>query len=656
MACVGTLTSLSAHPHLKKFEFKAISRYIRLIPHLKNIILLPQPIDESTNGSPPSFLPPSVVEFFSRIFLFPPADIQDSWDILKDVSWDSEEVALTQADYEAFKLHGWKLGITAISIFPMNNHCSTPTCQNLGIPLKKETARRIVVYTLASGVQPAWEVRLYCAKCNTNYHNNFSVCQGTRTYYSGIPLFVQVGNHQYIERKIIELWISQMYQGWFSASNSAKLYEMAFADHEYLAQDEWQFGSKLTVEHVWDGFTILSLLRSKEHDGEILEVPHTGEQKDRFKEAMEARNRKFIFEGQPDAVHHLCDGCFTEYTDDNGISRTAQAIVGDGLSIGRPCCGVFRCTQPLQNNRHRFCREHFVEHDICAIVGCSNPVSEGTKSCSNPLHQSMEQKNKEKGKAAFILKERYQKYQLLHPDEGESSTDHGPAVTVDEHLEWFEVEDGGNVRIFNEPDPGTIGGGTLDEGDETCPSKLALGNAKAVKARFGRRRTHNKQTLVRPCGVIFARATMFGAEAVSNFLVMIKNAFSVPGARKPEHIFYDTNCDARQQAENDPWFADIGMCVDVWHFLNKHKITHEYCQKNCNPYMYKELRDESGQWTFNTSVAEQTNAWLQGFHSMCREMLPARFDFFLDEMIRLKNIEVIQRLEKSGKNPREYDF
>ena len=136
---------------------------------------------------------------------------------------------------------------------------------------------------------------------------------------------------------------------------------------------------------------------------------------------------------------------------------------------------------------------------------------------------------------------------------------------------------------------------------------------------------------------------------------MLKNAFSVPGAQKPEHVFYDTNCDARQQAEKDPWFKDIGMCVDVWHFLNKHKVTHEYCQKNCNPYMYKELRNKDGQWTFNTSVAEQTNAWLQGYHSMCREMLPARFDFFLDEMIRLKNVEVIARLQKRGKNPCRYD-
>ncbi len=112
------------------------------------------------------------------------------------------------------------------------------------------------------------------------------------------------------------------------------------------------------------------------------------------------------------------------------------------------------------------------------------------------------------------------------------------------------------------------------------------------------------------------------------FSVMVKNAFSVPGACKPEHIFYDTNCLARQQAEKDPWFNGIGMCVDAWHFRNKHAVTHQYCQLNCNPAQYPELIDSSNSWFFNTSAAEQTNGWLGGYHSMCREMLPAKYDFF----------------------------
>jgi len=64
--------------------------------------------------------------------------------------------------------------------------------------------------------------------------------------------------------------------------------------------------------------------------------------------------------------------------------------------------------------------------------------------------------------------------------------------------------------------------------------------------------------------------------------------------------------------------------------------------------------DALSSWFFNTSVAEQTNAWLGGYHSMCCEMLPAKFDFFLDEMIRLRNIEIIQRLQEKGHHPRNY--
>jgi hypothetical protein len=74
--------------------------------------------------------------------------------------------------------------------------------------------------------------------------------------------------------------------------------------------------------------------------------------------------------------------------------------------------------------------------------------------------------------------------------------------------------------VFNEPELGTVGGGVDDKSVEVdpCPSKSNVGN-RVFKAQFGRRRTHNEQTLVRPCGIIYARATMFGAEAVSNFLV-----------------------------------------------------------------------------------------------------------------------------------------
>ena len=61
----------------------------------------------------------------------------------------------------------------------------------------------------------------------------------------------------------------------------------------------------------------------------------------------------------------------------NYSAGKAHPIVGDGLNMGRPCCGVFRCPELLQSNRHRFCKTHFDEHQKCAIVGCKEPVTSG---------------------------------------------------------------------------------------------------------------------------------------------------------------------------------------------------------------------------------------------------------------------------------------
>ena len=83
---------------------------------------------------------------------------------------------------------------------------------------------------------------------------------------------------------------------------------------------------------------------------------------------------------------------------------------------------------------------------------------------------------------------------------------------------------------------------------------------------------------------------------------------------------------------------------------HKHAVTHQYCQLHCNPAQYPKLMD-GGKWFFNKIIAEQTSAWLGGYHSMCQKTLPAKFDFFLDEMTCLRNIETIDRLERQGCHP-----
>jgi hypothetical protein len=120
----------------------------------------------------------------------------------------------------------------------------------------------------------------------------------------------------------------------------------------------------------------------------------------------------------------------------------------------------------------------------------------------------------------------------------------------------------------------------------------------------------------------------------------------------PNHIFFDNNCSMKRVVKDDPAFANIGLPVDVFHFKCKHAESDTFCQENCNPVLFPELLGEDGKgWYFNSSIAEQTNVWFGGFHSICREMLPDRYDFFLDEIILQRNRMTRDKLEKEGRGP-----
>ncbi|KDR71533.1 hypothetical protein GALMADRAFT_102508 [Galerina marginata CBS 339.88] len=663
MFAIHVLERLKAHPILRHLTLDGICTFARLGSNLKREILQPQPISESNPAIAPAILPEHVHTFLGKALGIPLEVMDDCWDILGDHVWEMPQMPLMVEDYRLFKVFGWPRGLTAISIYPQDDCCSNAQCSNQ-TPLKKELSRKkAVVYTQSAGAQPAWNVSLYCPKCNTSYHNNYAVNGGNHIYHAGIPDLIQVGDHQFVEATLAYSWRAHMLFGWFSASNASRVFKSTMAGSGFQPSD-WGLSDTLTTNQVWDAFVILGLLEDVRFRAKYLTVPHTGDQSNRFKAAMEERNEWIILNGQPDAVRHACDLCMRIFVMPDGSLRKCQAIVGDGLNMGRPRCGIPHCRNPLQNNRHRFCGEHAGNHDICAIVGCNQKVvffvmdpkggmakTKKMKTCSLPLHQEMEWKHHERSTGSFLYRQRLQHASVSQPVDSFSHAKNVPEQDIQEDFETYIVGKKDKVTLHVEKNLGSVG--TDDFPPEPCPSKSESGN-RTFKAHFGRQRTHNEQTLVRPCGIIFARATMFNAEAVSNFLVMVKNAFSVPGAQKPEHIFYDTNCLARQQAEKDPWFKGIGMCVDAWHFRNKHAVTHEYCQRNCNPAMYPELMDALMAWFFNTSIAEQTNAWLGGYHSMCREMLPAKYDFFLDEMIRLRNIEVLLHLQRQNRHPRIY--
>jgi hypothetical protein len=88
----------------------------------------------------------------------------------------------------------------------------------------------------------------------------------------------------------------------------------------------------------------------------------------------------------------------------------------------------------------------------------------------------------------------------------------------------------------------------------------------------------------------------------------------------------------------------------VFHFKSKQKTTDEFCQHHCNPLQWDFLSDGKGKWIFNLSVAEQTNAWIGGYHSILQGMRKTKFVFFLDEMIKHRNQITIEKLRAKGAN------
>lgn len=457
-----------------------------------------------------------------------------------------------------------------------------------------------------------------------------------------------------------------------SATNCAQIYNETIGGRDELGRfDSWAGSFKLKTEHVWDAFIILSLLDW--HSSSLqtrLVVPNTGPQSERFIPAMRERNEHIVYHGQPE-WNHACDKCVA--TSKPGVrmsqdpSRTSissavisavilmffpsvpvyDAIVVDGVTLGRPCCAVHDCHEDLPSNRDRFCKTHADLHQQCAVEGCENSVAAANRmTCSLEDHKTLEDQHHARGQAMFQLKRLIERRTVSNPENA------APELS-DTNMPYEYSEE---IEMAT---------------DKTaCDGKDEKGNTR-IKARFTRRRTHNEQLFVRGCGVIPARATFNGSEAISAVKVsravvclyslsslltqmiqdMILAKYSIPGSM-PNYIFYDNNCNLLRHIKNCPSevqerFKNTRLPVDVFHFKCKHKTTDELCQTACNPAAFPELTVD-GKWTFNSSAAEQANVWAGGYHAILREMGSVKYSFFLDEMILCKNRVTVAKLRKAG--------
>ena len=319
---------------------------------------------------------------------------------------------------------------------------------------------------------------------------------------------------------------------------------------------------------------------------------------------------------------------------------------------------------PLAKNRDIFCSAHRDLRFKCAEQSCNDRTERGFATCSDPIHRSLEEEYQLRGKVLFQLKHRLEKLKISQLE------DAMPAAPPDPSQEALYSDEASTMdTALDNADP-CLPFINLDDGEEIeskCDGKTD-GTIKNLKARFGRRRTHNEELCVASCGITLGRATFYVAEGLNGVRVSLlfnlgclltrcsqmfwKKLFPTPRSL-PNILWYDNNCGMQGmlRADNDTYFENCALPVDVFHFKSKHKEQDTFCGTFCNPYIWMELVGEDGKWVFNSSAAEQTNAWFGGFHAIVRDMRVERYNFFLDEMIMRRNQILRQQLEAQGASP-----
>ncbi|KAG2123019.1 hypothetical protein BD769DRAFT_1360062, partial [Suillus cothurnatus] len=279
------LEALRHHELLGELSFQEILAFVFRASSLRRDIMLPQ-VCSVPDDVPPDLLPPSIHEFLSTSTRLSATMVDVCWSAFREVIWTMPTLSELDIQHrQSFQDHA------SITLYPPHTHCTRADCPSAQtqLPLKKEESCQVVLHTL-HGIIPAWSVHLTCRTCGTIYQNNFSISANRRWYYDGVPDYIQVSDHHFVDCKVANLWTELHLKSHVSAQACALIYDSALSAKEELVLEEagWRFGFKLKNEHVWDAFLVLALTADCKQQGVCLDVPNGGFQNRRFCEAMRA--------------------------------------------------------------------------------------------------------------------------------------------------------------------------------------------------------------------------------------------------------------------------------------------------------------------------------------------------------------------------------
>ncbi|KAG9052736.1 hypothetical protein FS842_009330 [Serendipita sp. 407] len=634
---------------LKDISFKQIILFADICSHLRPLL---QRKGQLVNPDVPPlrlyskvhhFLVDALSEHGSAVDF---AMVDRLWTSLSRLVWKLGHKPASKSLLSVFLEHGIKHDIGFVTIMPPVDRCMHPDCHET--PLRGDLTYKATLFTLEYGPIPVYPFSQSCSNCRARYYNNYFVHsqQEERTFYPlAVPSIIHVSTKFFVDTTVCELFANMMMM-------ACRIYNLALGDHNEERRNklDWKPDMKMDREHVSEGFYIHALLLDYARRGEDawrecpLTLPHsdTSNRDGRFRDALTDHNHRFSGYLRPD-YNHVCDGC-AAVVERDGQSALIRSMVTDGIVMGHPCCSIHDCKNPLPSTQSRFCSEHQDQENLCATVGCSNAVLPGSKACGDAVCQRLEQERKERGKAMFQLKERLSQ----HREQSD-----GPVTATTSTLLTAAMIDSAEGIGSEEWTSELVGEfGAMDvSGNSTMSAKTAskaTGSNKKPKAVYGRKRTACEVLAVLSCGTIVGRTTMYGSEAVTGVIKFWEHLFPTLESL-PTYMWYDNNCRVKRALEPYPnhRLNKVALPVDVFHFKAKHSKKDAYCGQHCNAANFPELMDGE-KWRFNSSAAEQANAWMAGFLAIVREMRKENFNFFLDEMIRRHN----EWLRQEQKNPR----
>ncbi|KAK0449351.1 hypothetical protein EV421DRAFT_1889154 [Armillaria borealis] len=174
------------------------------------------------------------------------------WTAFKHIIWEEDEFLHIAASPETLR--------------PPCNSCINPFCQYIGCDFKLQGAVQLnaILFTMSHGPIPIWVVHFMCYGCKQIYHHNYYIKNGMRFYYNIVPDIIQIGDHQFVEKRLVESWRLSMNLAWVFASNLANIYTQMHCQNLELPSD-WTIGAILSHQHVYTGIICLSLW--EDHDG-----------------------------------------------------------------------------------------------------------------------------------------------------------------------------------------------------------------------------------------------------------------------------------------------------------------------------------------------------------------------------------------------------